>query len=119
MSAFDLYAELPLRGGFLLKSVRSERVPMKDALGRPALARTTITGMKLEVEIIAGLSDEEISVTLCHEVLEAAAVAATDPPAMVCELNEAGFELAARRMHSELGTATPVTLNRMLELFGF
>ena len=92
---------------------------MTDALNRPALARTTIIGMTLEIELNARLPAEELSVTLYHEVLEAAAVASPHPPTSVCELNEAGFEAAAWRMHAELGAAAPSTLNRMLELFGF
>ncbi len=92
---------------------------MVDALNRPALARTTIIGALLEVELNAQLSTEETSITLYHEILEAAAVAAPLAPPAVCELNEAGFEEAARRMHADLGTATPATINRMLELFGF
>ena len=92
---------------------------MADALGRPAVARTTVIGLTLAIELSAGLSAEEVSVSLYHEVLEAATVAAPRPPAAVMELNEAGFESAARRMHAQLGPATPATLNRMLELFGF
>lgn len=119
MGAFDAFADLSLHGGFLLKRVRSADESMSDALDRPALARTTITGMVLEIEMDARLSAEETSVTLYHEVLEAASVAAPRPPMAVCELNEAGFESAARQMHANLGVATPTTLNRMLALFGF
>ena len=92
---------------------------MADALNRPALARTVIIGSTFEIEIRAGLPAEELSITLYHEILEAAAVAATHPPAAVCDLNEAGFESAAQRMHAGLGPATPASLKRMLELFGF
>ena len=119
MEAFDAYAGQFLRGGFFLKSVRSMEESMMDALDRPALARTTIVGMTLEVELNNTLSAEEVSITLYHEVLEAAAVAVLYPPIAVCELNEAGFELAARRMHADLGPASLGTLNQMLELFGF
>lgn len=68
---------------------------MADALNRPALARTTFIGQHLEIELSASLSLEETSVTLYHEVLEAVSVASAHPPAAVCELNEARFELAA------------------------
>ena len=40
MGTFDAYTGLSLHGGFLLKSVRQEDAPMRDALNRPALART-------------------------------------------------------------------------------
>lgn len=119
MVELDPFANLSLRGGFLLEGVRVAVVPMTDAVGRPALARTEIVGHRLNIELAAGLPAAEISVSLYHEVLEAAAVATSHPPAAVMELNEAGFEAAARRMHADLGTATPVTLNRMLELFDF
>ena len=76
--------------------------------------------MTLEVELDANLSGGGDFYHACiTRVLEAAAVAAHHPPAAVCELNEAGFESAAWRMHAELGAADPVALNRMLELFGF
>ena len=57
--------------------------------------------------------------SLYHEVLEAAAVAAMQPPAAVCDLNEAGFEAAARDCHRRLGMASPAALNEMLAEFGF
>jgi hypothetical protein len=111
---------LPLRGGFLLLRVVLFAEPMVDALGRKALARTTITGCNLEIELGIPVSDpDELSVSLYHEVLEAAAVAAIHPPKPVCELNEAGFEAAARDCLRRLGRACPATLNQMLEDFGF
>jgi hypothetical protein len=42
-----------------------------------------------------------------------------DAPHAVCELNEAGFEAAARECHLRLGMVTPAKLNQMLEEFGF
>lgn len=90
--------------------------PMTDALGRVALARTTITGSNLEIEL-AGTSAEaaEFSISLYHEVLEAAAVAALHPPPAVCELNEAGFEAAALDCHQRLG---PASLSFSIECWG-
>lgn len=52
---------------------------MTDALNRPALARTTIIGATLEIELSAGLPAAEISITLYHEILEGAAVAVARP----------------------------------------
>jgi len=102
--SLDEFQILPLRGGFLLVRVVLASGPMTDALGRVALARTTITGSNLEIEL-AGASAEaaEFSISLYHEVLEAAAVAALHPPPAVCELNEAGFEAAALDCHQRLG----------------
>ncbi len=119
METFDAYTELALRGGFRLISVRNAQEPMMDALNRPALARTAILGLTLEMEIAGSLSADELSITLYHEVLEAVTVAARHPPPAVRELNEVGFESTARRMNAELGPASPAALNRMLELFGF
>lgn len=119
MGDFDAYLGLALRGGFLLKSIVSKDAPMTDALNRHALARTVITAMTFEMNISSQLSPEEISVTLYHEILEAAAIASADPPSSVCQLNEAGFESAAQQMHVNLGMVTPAKLNQMLELFGF
>ena len=118
--SLDEFQFLPLRGGFLLVRVVMTDVPMTDALGRTALARTTITGHNLEIELASfSANAAEFSISLYHEVLEAAAVAALDPPPAVCELNEAGFEAAARDCHQRLGPASPDSLNQMLAEFGF
>jgi hypothetical protein len=116
----DDFIQLPLRGGFLLLKVSLTDNPMVDALGRLAVARTIIIGSTLEIEIGCSAPDpNEISISLYHEVLEAAAVAAPRPPSAVCELNEAGFEAAAQDCHRRLGMASPRTINQMLEEFGF
>lgn len=107
-------------GGFLLLRVTMTSEPMVDAMGRLALAKTTIVGSTLEIELSCSVPDpNEISISLYHEVLEAAAVAAANAPPAVCELNEAGFEAAARECHHRLGMVTPSKLNQMLEEFGF
>ena len=67
----------------------------------------------------AGLDERELSVTLYHEILEAAAAASADPPASVMDFNKADFERTAYAMHNELGEASPENLNRMLQLHGF
>lgn len=66
-----------------------------------------------------GLSSEEVSITLYHEILEAATVSRTNPPASVQVLNEAGFEEIARRFHGKLGPATIESLSEMLRELGF
>jgi hypothetical protein len=70
-----------------------------DALGREAAAQTRVTGREFRLRIRPGLSDEELSVTLYHEILEAAAVARWPAPASVMEFNEGDFERAAKAAH--------------------
>ncbi len=114
------FKNLPLHGGFLLLGVKVADGPMVDAIGRLALAKTHIVGSTLEIELGCSIPDpDEISISLYHEVLEAATVAALSPPRSVWDLNEAGFEAAAHDYHQRLGIATPDTLNQMLAEFGF
>lgn len=108
-----------LRGGFVIAGVEFTAEPMVDALGREAIAKTGIVGMSFDLLIRAGLDERELSVTLYHEILEAAAVASADAPASVVDFNEADFERSAYAMHDELGEASPENLNRMLQLHGF
>jgi hypothetical protein len=90
-----------------------------DALGREAAAQTRVTGREFRLRIRPGLSDEELSVTLYHEILEAAAVASWPAPASVMEFNEGDFERAAKAAHGRWGTASPENLNRMLQFHDF
>ncbi len=118
--SLEAFEYQPLRGGFLLIKIVINGEPMHDAIGRPALARTTIVGSNITIELAASASSPDgVSISIYHEVLEAATVAATNPPPDVCELNEAGFESAAINAHTIYGPATPASLNRMLEFFGF
>lgn len=119
MRDLNVFTHRPLRGGLLLQSVSLASEPMIDALGRPAVARTLIIGNVLEIELESAMSDEEISISLYHEVLEGATVALAHPPAGVLDLNEAGFELAAQRAHADFGPATPAGLDALLAAFGF
>ena len=113
------FENLRLRGGFLIAKIRLVTAPLTDALGREAVAQTKIAGNELRLLIRSGLSDEELSVTLYHEILEAVAVASAEPPDSVADFNEADFERAARRSHESLGEASPESLNRMLQIHGF
>ena len=89
-------------------------------MGRQALAKTHIIGATMEIELVSlALDPDELSISLYHEVLEAAAVASPSPPPSVWDLNEAGFEASAQEYHRRLGMASPNTLNQMLEEFGF
>ena len=108
-----------LRGGFVIVGVEFTDEPMVDALGREAVAKTGIVGMKIDLLIRASLDERELSVTLYHEILEAAAVASAAAPARVMDFNEADFERTAYAMHDELGEASPDNLSRMLQLHGF
>lgn len=79
MLDLDRFIEIPLRGGFVIAGVEMATRPMADPVGREAVAYTRIVGRRFSVRIVEGLSDVEVSVSLYHEILEAAAVASADP----------------------------------------
>lgn len=110
---------LRLRGGFVVSDVEASSKPLVDPIGREAVAHTRVVGKRFTIRFDSRLSAAELSITLYHEVLEAAAVASTSPPSAVIEFNEADFERAARGMHDMVGFASPENLDRMLEHFGF
>jgi hypothetical protein len=113
------FKNLRLHGGFIIKDVELTDEPIVDAIGREAVARTSGIARELRVLIRSGLSEEELSVTFYHEILEAASVALADPPASVIDLNEADFERAARDSHERWGNASPASLNLLLQFYGF
>ena len=113
------FANISLRGGFVITSMEFTPEPMVDALGREAIAQTRIVGLRFRLLVRAGLSERELSITLYHEVLEAAALASPDPPASVMEFNEGDFERAAQAVHLKWGDASLENLNLMLQSFGF
>lgn len=98
-----IFKNTPLRGGFVIAGVEFTTDAIVDAVGRGSIAKTGIVGIKFDLLIRAGLEEAELSVTLYHEILEAAAVASSDPPASVLDLNEADFERTAYAMHGEIG----------------
>jgi hypothetical protein len=108
-----------LLGGFIIIRIDFDDEPLIDAIGREAIARTAIIGHEFEITICPGLSEKELSVTLYHEVLEAAAVASDDPPESLIEFNEGDFEAAAYAAHDRFGFVTPANLNLMLQSHGF
>ena len=108
-----------LQGGFVISEIGIADKPLADALGRGALAKTVIVGANFALLIQAGMDERELSVTLYHEILEAASVASSAPPAKVIDFNEADFERTAYAMHDTLGPASTENLNRMLQLHGF
>jgi hypothetical protein len=113
------FTNLELVGGFRITHLEIDDEPLTDAMGRDALARTAIIGKRFELTIRSGLSEREWSVTLYHEILEAAAVASDDPPESVLEFNESHFEAAAYAAHESFGPVTPSSLNQMLQSYGF
>ena len=116
LTQFD---QLELLGGFLILHVEISDEPLIDAIGREALARTSIIGREFEITLCPSLSVKELSVTLYHEVLEAAAVASDDPPESLIEFNEGDFDAAAYAAYDLFGPARPMALNLMLQSHGF
>ena len=108
-----------LHGGFVVRTIELTDARIKDPLGREATAQTQVVASEFRLLLRSGLSDEELSVTLYHEILEAASVAAANPPARVVDFNEAAFERAARAAHERWGDASPAHLNLLLQFHGF
>jgi len=80
---------------------------------------TRICGRRLSIYLRADLDEQELSISLYHEVLEAVTVALDRPPSAVCEFNEGDFEAAANKAHFTYGAASASTVNQMLEDYGF
>jgi hypothetical protein len=120
-SVLDLAAfeNLCLCGGFLLVEARRTHQFLLDPIGRPAAAQTLIRGRCLYIRLRDDMDEKELSISLYHEVLEAATLAAENPPEAVMEFNEGDFERAARAAQEQYGIASPRTLNEMLAGFGF
>ncbi len=117
--ALNEFVDRQVRGGFIIVRLEIGPARLVDALGREAIARTHIVGQQFSVTIKAGLSSKEISVTIYHEILEAATVAAMDPPASMRNFNEGDFERAAYQACESFGEASLENLDRMLQFHGF
>jgi len=113
------FNNLFLHGGFFVTSVEFTHEPMFDALERDALAQTRIIGNRFQIRLLGGMSEVEDSISLYHEVLEAATLARLRPPDSVMEFNEGDFERVAKETHAKLGPVTPENLNRLLQSYGF
>ena len=113
------FKNLRLHGGFLIKDIGLTDEPIMDAIGREAVAQTSGIAREFRLLIRAGLSEPELSITLYHEILEAASVAIASPPATVMDFNEADFERAAHEAHERWGNASPASLNLLLQFHGF
>ena len=112
------FNEINLAGGFYLRAVRVSSVEMIDPLGRPALAKSVIEGQNISISIIS-LPDNETSISIYHEILEALTVAYDSPPESVMMMNEADFEEAAYEAHKIYGFATPSSVLLFLRNYGF
>ncbi len=108
-----------LIGGFVISGVELTMVAMVDALDREAVAQTRIVGQRFAITLNAEMSEEELSVSIYHEILEAATVASFHPPINIIEFNEGDFEQAAKSAHAAFGVVSPDNLNRMLQIYGF
>ncbi|PYJ24247.1 MAG: hypothetical protein DME91_09595 [Verrucomicrobia bacterium] len=75
MIDFHSFENIPRRGGFTIVQIEPAAGLLLDALGREAIARTRIVERNFEIAIKSDLTEEEQSVTLYHEILEAAVVA--------------------------------------------
>jgi hypothetical protein len=113
------FKNLRLHGGFIIKDIGLTDEPIVDAIGREAVAQTSGIAREFRLLIRAGLSEAELSITLYHEILEAASVATASPPATVMDFNEADFERAAHEAHERWGNASPANLNLLLQFHGF
>jgi hypothetical protein len=113
------FKNLRLYGGFVIKELEFTESPIVDAIGREAIAQTSAIVRDFRLLIRDGLSEKELSITLYHEILEAAAVSDLHPPEKVIEFNEADFEQAAQNAHQRWGNASPSNLNLLLQFYGF
>jgi hypothetical protein len=113
------FQNLPLQGGFLQVEVQLAAQSLGDPIERAATTLTMVRGYRFHVLLRADLDERELSISLSHEALEAATVAALTPPIAVMELNEGDFERIAQDAHSRLGVASPRTLNLLLAEHGF
>ena len=113
------FVNLQLRGGFVIREIKFTSEPLVDALEREAIAQTRIVAHEFRLLVRANLSEAELSVTLYHEILEAAAVGTMNPPESLLDFNEGDFERAAREAHARWGNASPVNLNLLLQFHGF
>jgi len=113
------FQDLKLRGGFTIAEAHLTARPLLDPLERAALEQTIIRGNRFHIYLRADLDERALSISLYHEVLEAATVAAEFPPEQVLELSEGDFEKAAQTAHKRWGIASPETLNWLLADYGF
>ena len=115
----EQFKNFRLHGGFVINDIELTDAPIVDAIGRESIAQTSAIARNFRLLIRSGLSEEELSITLYHEILEAASVVIEIPPSSVMDFNEADFERAAREAHERWGNASPANLNLLLQFHGF
>src|SRR5712691_559956 len=64
----EAFRNCQLRGNFLIVELGIAHEPLLDPIGRQAIAQTAIIGHEFHISLRSGLSDEEVSVTLYHEI---------------------------------------------------
>ncbi len=119
MIDINQFKNLRLHGRFIITNIGLTDGPIVDAIGREAIAQTSAVARQFQLLVRSGLSEEELSITLYHEILEAASVAIASPPVGVMDFTEADFEQAARDAHERWGNASPANLNLLLQFHGF
>jgi len=113
------FKNLRLHGGFVIKDIELTDGPIVDAIGHEAIAQTSAIVREFRLLIRSRLSEQELSITLYHEILEAASVAVANPPDAVIDFNDADFERAAQIAHKRWGNASLANLNLLLQFHGF
>jgi hypothetical protein len=120
MGQFDSLVGQTLHSGILIEAIAYED-ELYDVLGRPATGWTRQIGNRLEITLLSGLTEEEASVTMYHELIEAAMGVhfPNDVPIALHEVNEEQIDDLAVKYHQRFGPATVDTLNEMLRELGF
>lgn len=116
----EAFSGRTLHSGIQIESVKTTH-ELTDVLGRPATGFTSRVGKSLQIILLEGLSPDEQSVTMYHEIIEAA-MGAHFPdrvPVALQELNEAQIDALAQSFHTRLGPVNVRTANQMLRELGF
>lgn len=119
MIHLEPFKRFRLHGGFVVQDVETVPGLIVDAVGREASAHTRVQGQSFHLLMRSGMNDGEMSVTLYHEILEAAAVAVDYTPAGVEDFCEADFVQAGYEAFKRWGDVSPENLSLMLIFHGF
>ena len=119
-SAEEILSTKPHTRGHPLSGTKETwTAPFAPLLWSGLLAGLIATGVDMKIEIAPGLSPEEQSITIYHEVIEVASLQAKQPPPTVLDLSEQEIDLLAKMAHEQYGLATVETLNHLLRDLGF
>jgi hypothetical protein len=108
-----------LRGNFIIESISIAEGQLGaggGSLGQTAMDMGT---ERMSIRIAAGQTPYEPSVAIHHEVLEATALQAEEPPSMVLDLSEEDLDLLAYLAQEQFGTVTVENLNKLLAVLGY